>query len=606
MRGNKYIAISALIVFVWAFFVFVGNYNFGFLESVYSALSLFFANLNVENASADIYIPAILAIVIVVSAIVRLYISLFNKGLKRADFINDKSTIVVIGLDEGNRAYINSEVKDGNRVLAIEQDRNRAVEHYGTNVYVEHANVLDGDVLKELKVADKKHIVISCGDDLLNINIAKEILNINPKAKIYLHLVDRNLREFNKKGGVLEGENIKVYSYYEQSAKELFATHDIDGNSNKVINSHNSYAIAVIGNNSLSLEVIAQASIMAQLPNENKLTIYCIDSDAKSFEDSVKTTYKSLDLIKNIEFKFIQTNPSSQEFYTLAIWQENITNIIFCYEDDQKNLDLALNLTNISFLEQAVDKTLNLKMHIALSNSGKIGEHIDKNREIFSHIYIFAQTQRVSDREFIVDKSQDNQAIAINYIYNNIGAKLVDYDKYVYEFYSYYEDKPYSIDKMVDIDIDNWQKLSYFKKESNRAVAEHMKVKLKYLGLKAVKSSKTEKLFEHNYKLFNQKLNENHLIKLAKCEHNRWNTFHFLQGFKPIEFINSKAKKARDSELENKKQHICLIDFEDFKNRSEELEKLGYEKGNFEGYDILIVQHIPHILTFAGYKLVEF
>ena len=40
-----------------------------------------------------------------------------------------------------------------------------------------------------------------------------------------------------------------------------------------------------------------------------------------------------------------------------------------------------------------------------------------------------------------------------------------------------------------------------------------------------------------------------------------------------------------------------------FKEKGSELEDLGYEKGQFEGYDFMINEHIPLILANAGYEI---
>jgi hypothetical protein len=81
--------------------------------------------------------------------------------------------------------------------------------------------------------------------------------------------------------------------------------------------------------------------------------------------------------------------------------------------------------------------------------------------------------------------------------------------------------------------------------------------------------------------------------------------FHYLNGFEQMEFISKNDKKQREDELENNKQHMCLIPFDEFKKRADELESLGFSKGNFEGYDIMIVRFIPHIITYAGFELVD-
>lgn len=86
-------------------------------------------------------------------------------------------------------------------------------------------------------------------------------------------------------------------------------------------------------------------------------------------------------------------------------------------------------------------------------------------------------------------------------------------------------------------------------------------------------------------------------------EHNRWNTFHYLNGFNAMEFVSKKEKKKMQNIYEAKKIHMCLVKFDDFKKRSDELLELGFTEGEFEGYDFMINEHIPLILANAGYKI---
>ena len=601
MRRSVIQLILAILVLVWGVWLYYGVYNYEWFKALYYSLSLFFANIEVpSNMEAtgfkNIYFPAILAIGVVVWAIVELYIKYVSSKVLRWKKLKS-AKYVVIGLGAGNRAYIDSELKDNNSdILVIESDANNPyIRFYDKKVLVKIADASKMATLEELDIANKKHIVISVGKDIDNINIAKQILLLNSEAKIFLHLNDRNLRDFNKKNGVLDSENIRVFSYYEESARELFAIHNIDGKED-IIHSNKPYSIAVVGNTPLAKEVIAQACIVGQLPNENLLKIYCISSDIKSFKNELELEFLSINSIPNIELFYIEANYKDKGFYNLDIWQKGITNIILCNSNDQVNLDIAISLTNTIFLKEVVDNTLKTKIHIAISNNSILSKDIDSNDRLYKHMFIFAQTEVVSNKEFILGINRDALAQRIDFLYNNVYPTLIDYKRYEYKFNVDYN-------KYLEFNKSNWQKLSYFQKESNRAVADHLKTKLKYLNLSIKKSNlDKEVLFKNNLEIFNKQLS-NKLVKLATSEHNRWMAFHYLNGFMGMDFISLEDKKERKQELEDKKLHMCLIPFSDFKQRHKELEELGYSKGHFEGYDIMIVKFIPHILSDMGYEL---
>ena len=80
--------------------------------------------------------------------------------------------------------------------------------------------------------------------------------------------------------------------------------YDIDGENDKIISSNEDYSIVIFGNTHLSHEVIFQACIMGQLPNENKLTIYCLDKNPKRFQQKVALNYTEINNIPNIKIKY--------------------------------------------------------------------------------------------------------------------------------------------------------------------------------------------------------------------------------------------------------------------------------------------------------------
>ena len=620
---NKFILILVALAMLWGGYIYYAIYGLGFLEAFYYTMSLFFANMKTASDLGkeitdiawykNIYIPGILSLAVLSLAVVSLYVKLAGKSISSWWKIKFGNNILVISLGEGNRAYIDSEIDAGNKnIIAIEMHKNNPyIEHYDKKILVLIADASHESTLKQFNFHNIKHIVISAGQDIININIAKAILHKNPNAKLFLHLTDRSLRHYHKENGVLSGSNVRVFSYYEESARALFYEHAaIDGESNNVIHSDDDYAIAVIGNTILAHEVVAQACIMGQLPNENNLTIYCIDKEIESFKNSIEVNFPNIASVPNVSIEYKNMDYASKEFYLQDFWKKGMTNIIMCYEDDQTNLDIAANLINLQFLDESVDKTMRCKLHIAMSNTDILSESIDNNNELFRNMRIFAQTKNVNKRDNIVAEKRDAQAIATNSIYNTVGVIVVDYENYQYDYCS--NDKDWNCKKelydnsvYMHLTATDWAKKAYFFKESNRAVADHMTTKLKYLGLTTRGSSlDKDTLFTINKNIFEDKL-QSHLVKLAKCEHNRWMAFHYLQGYKSMPFISKDDKNHRKEELENKKMHMCLVPFETFKNSSNHLIELGYSEGYFEGYDMMIVKHIPQIMTYAGYILVE-
>jgi len=626
-RINKIIALSAISAVIIAWCVYVCSYGIDPIEALYYAFSVF--SLDIKTPSSFqlfedpeywklIYIAGFFAMFSLFATVLRIYLKFFQHDLRLQTIITKGDHIIVIGLGESNRVYIDSELANNNKnIIVVEHDKNNShLETYREKIGVIVGDGQDLEILKQLNYKKSKHVLISTADDMVNLEIATQLLSCDRKKKLFVHIEDRNLRHFHKKNGILSGENVKVYSYYEDTARELFLNYDIDGEGYDIINSNNPYSIVVIGNTRLAYDVIAKACIMGQLPNENLLTIYCIDKNTKEFQESVELHFPEIMQVPNVLMIYISLNTDTKTFYEHNVWKKQLTNIILCFEEDQKNLDVASNLINLTFASQIADKEMKTNIILALFNNYNLKYVIKNNYQIFRYLYSFGNITDINNREYVISNERDKMAIATDFIYCNVDVKLKNEDIYNYDYnYKLYLEnkknkeqkddeiiKEYQKNKYIETDQSTWLDLSYFKKESNRAIADHIRIKLKYLGLCLVKSDvEKKKLFFNNKSLFDSVKKDEYL--LAKTEHNRWNAFHYLNGYKKINFVSKKDKTELEEIYELKKQHMCLIEFSKFKDKKDELKKLGYEMGKFEGYDFMINEHIPLILAHAGYAI---
>ena len=425
-------------------------------------------------------------------------------SIKLYFFNRNKNSIIIIGLCDKNRIYIDSELKLKSKIIIVVQDiENIYIRQYMkiSNVSVLIANPKNQETLKKLKLEQKKHIIVSSGNDIDNIEIVSQILTIDKNVKIYVQIENRSLRYFHKENGLLQGSNIKLYSYYEDASRELFKKYDIDGKNYEILSSSEEYSIVILGNTNLSYEVIFQACIMGQLPNENKLTIYCLDKNPKKFKQKVELNYTEIHNVPNIELKYIKFDIDSKLSYIKDFWYDrNLTNIFVCYENEETNLGIAANLSNITYLKEIETKELKTNIILAIFNEYNISNCIKSNQNSFENFFTFGLTRDICTKEYLIDEIRDIQAKATNNIYNENASPN---------------------------NKKSWEERSYFEKESNRTSADHIKIKQKYL--------------EYD----NSDLGKE---KLARCEHNRWNAFHYLNGWQYSEKTNK-----------NIKLHKCLV-----------------------------------------------
>ena len=366
------------------------------------------------------------------------------------------NVIIVIGLCDKNRIYIDSELDLNSKIIIVEQDKeNIYLSDYmkTSNVSVLITNPKNQETLTKLNLEKKKHIIVSSGNDVDNIEIVSQILAVDKNVKIYVQIENRSLRYFHKENGLLQGSNIKIYSYYEDASRELFKKYDIDGKNYEILSRNEEYSIVILGNTNLSYEVIFQACIMGQLPNENKLTIYCLDKNPKKFQQKVELNYTEINSISNIEIKYIKFDIDSKLSYIKDFWYgRNLTNIFVCYEDEETNLGIAANLSNITYLKEIERKELKTNIILAIFNEYNISNCIKSNKNSFENFFTFGLTRDICTKEYLIDEIRDIRAKATNNIYN--------------------ENAPEENKK-------SWEKRSYYEKESNRASADHIKIKQK-------------------------------------------------------------------------------------------------------------------------------
>jgi hypothetical protein len=488
--------------------------------------------------------------------------------------IQKEPYILTIGLGKQNATLLKTIDKPS---IIIEKDsKNEHIEEFkelGFGVLTSSAK----EAIKKLNLQELQTAIISTGDDRHNISILVSLLTLlgSNSKKIYLKVENRELNLLFKHDIIKKnkGTDIIPYSINEIVAKELFSRHNILGNYKELITTKESFKVAIVGSSSLAMELIYHTLILSNLPNQNRLTLYLIDKDATTFKERAFKKYFSIDKIPHIKVVAKDMDTQKADFYKDDIWHEkNLTNIFIATNTDEQNLDIAINLQDKTYLNKITQKTLKTKIHFCISYDKGLSSLIDKDEDSFENFYVFGSYESVATCENIIDEKLDLIAKLINKSYvENSKVNKNELDK-------------------------EWLKLPLDKKESNRSQASHIDIKLLSLGLKKVKSNKSLKeLIEINKEIFEKVLprRENDrefpkrfntiLSKLARSEHNRWNTFHFLNGWEYSKDRDDKAKK-----------HNCLLPIEKFDEKIKDTYK----------YDVDSVVNIPLYLAHAGFEVV--
>lgn len=316
------------------------------------------------------------------------------------------------------------------------------------------------------------------------------------------------------------------------------------------------------------------------------------------------------------------------------------------YDCNEKNFKSPLLI-----LDQKFDKIMDVKTISKPEKTFNIIPHKFDIRENFMDLY-----SKVDDNSFdlfivCLDSSLRNVAIAKDLSkklgsHNAVVLYNVDYKSEAYEETDTF--KPFGfkndflthemiVDDKLDLlasltnesylkqlnvsSRDEFEKLPLFKKLSNIYFQISTKAKLNLVGLtytddenaKCISKEEFDKIFptikDPEYKVYSELKLQN---VIARIEHERWNTFHILQGFTPLELTDYSFDRKKIHQDEVNKKHGCLTTYEDLDKVHKRILEVNKENGVTKTleevetykYDFNLVADIYDNLTSIGYKII--
>jgi len=610
----------------------------GFFNIINSTISLFWGEFKDDKSILLEMAKSLAIICFFFGAIFLFFTNIVNDII--VNIIQKRPHNLIIGLSSQNQHYINSlectnasdnsktdkksdkksdnsSQPSGNSTLIIEANANHdAIERYRKRGFGVIASKAEETIDTLDHLDNLKMCIISTGSDRQNIALALKLIEKIPpnkkrsKRSIYVRVDNRDLsvlfQDHIKVVGSQTEKGIDLIPHSLQTiiCRQLFKEHSVLGLQTKLINGNLPFHIIVVGASKLSIEIIYHLAILAHLPNQNHLTIHLIDTEAKKFCANVEKHFPGIAQIPQLKLAPLELDSESLEFYRDAIWHRtNLTNIIIATDTDDKNFDIAVNLQDTTYIQETTHKgQSHIKVLFAISSHTGLGSKISDDNVIFANFHTFGDLSQASSEGNLIDEDLELIAKLINHGYNNL-----------------------PVDKRINEDDlhDEWMALSLHKKESNRAQASHMDIKLLSLGLKKNKTDITDitdeefkALLDENRKVFNQTIpsiveTEKLLLnykneyfpssfnslpdKIARAEHNRWNAFHYLRGF-----------KYGEKKYEQAKIHNCLKPIENFVDVTEKVSADGTKNGTLKQlyqYDLHSVVYIPLYLAHTGYQI---
>lgn len=640
MNNSLAISVSlAIITLLGGTYVYYTFYPLNFLQSVYHSLSLFAIDVKqpAELGLADkpkaglwqwIYLPAFAGFLVTATTIFGFASKIFESwaAKMRVDAIKNSEHVLIVGLSEESRIFIDSEpVYKKEDILIVEQDRDS---HY----YEKECGVFNG-TLKELSINFEKleFVLITTGNDRVNIEMLLELIQEFTSQEtqqkqfknidIYIHLqnIDYKILFSHEEFNQINSSNleIKPFSIYDLSARTLFEKHSILGNYTYLAHTSDGYSIILIGDGLLAERIVYNIYLLTALPNNNPLTIHCVSGAPQKFIERLSANLNNLSLVDNIQLKSVKLSMDQPDCFKNDIWRvSNLTNVIVCYDDEDKNLECTVKLQNHLVLRDISETEP--KILTAIFRDVPLYDRKYDKKDNFDYFYAFGNTKELLDRKHLIEEENENIAKLIHMGYGDIYQPEILYDL---------TDKK----KKEKIEIKWLDRSKFSDKDSNRSQALHIDTKLMAMGLKRIKYPMDDDLFQSQKQLlqinreimkpilddlsinrkqiekFSQELpklyegknfdtalideyfkilidDKSLAANLMRSEHKRWMTFHYLEGWR---YAQKKNKTA--------KEHNCLVSLDDFGDPERKATIL---------YDLYSILYIPNYLANTGYRIV--
>ena len=549
---------------------------------------------------------------------------------KMVQQISQEKHTAIFGLGKMSESLLQQEAKVGRSAYIIfeKQFQSEKMEFFKKS----GMGLIEGDVFDDeywgiLNFETMENAVITLGDDRLSIELATKIIDhynaekLNSPLRITVHIVNPDLdilfhQSLIHKDTADNKLEIQTFSFFKEIAEGFYENHYVDGAGLDILNSDQDYGIIIVGTGELASNIIAETAKVAHLPNENKLTIHIVDKEADQFKEYILKRYAGIQNVLNLQAH--NQDENSIDFYENdQLWhQSNLSHIIVCSDDESKNFTMTIDLFNKVYLHDIIDDTLSIQINTAIFNSHKLNDRFDSDKDMFKQFYTFGDIHQVCTRANLLDNNHHKIAKLVNFQYAE----------------NYMPDALHDLgnkEVLTAIDKKWFNGAKYSDQQSSITQSKHISLKLKALGLKAIKSSETPKdLLTHNRKVLDASLQadrkqinltDKELLeyskelpklwgseadkqsiqvkyfpqeyksmfeKLIRAEHNRWNAFHYVNGWVYGE-VKNKPKKVHD----------CLKPLADFDDALTQLTVV---------YDIYAILYIPNYLANTGYKIIKF
>jgi hypothetical protein len=436
-----------------------------FSDSLYHSLQLFWLEYGsiAEPTSWELDLARILAGLVTFYAAVRAVTALFAEQIhaQRARFA--RSHVVVCGLGRGGGLVAKGFRERGDTVVAIERDPThtaiRTCRALGAVVLVGDAT--DPRVLDKARLGDAAELVIFCGDDAVNAEVAIEARELvrgrSSPLRAHVQIVDYELRDLLEESHLAADASDEFVTSFFNAAERgaptlLEAFEPFDGSGMAAARRPH---LLVVGVGEMGANVIVHAALRWRvLPDVPQLPVTVVDLHAHDRIGALGRHYPRLGDV--CDLNPIDMDVRSPEFdggeFLVAAGRGPITIAYVCLDEDGRGLTAALSLRRLSEL-------CGVPIVVRLTQLAGISKLVETERDL----HTFGVLDRTCAPQVILNGTRETLARAIH-------------DRYLHERLA----EGHALGSTPA--IVHWDDLAEVYRESSRRQADHIGVKLAAIG----------------------------------------------------------------------------------------------------------------------------
>jgi|JI6StandDraft_1071083.scaffolds.fasta_scaffold01460_5 hypothetical protein len=558
------LAVTAFVLGVNGFAHLPARAPMSLADDVYSTLQLFVLNvsftgpLNWQLEVARFLAPGVMAYTATQALLV-----LFREQLKLLRLRFTMGHVVVCGLGRTGYKVVADLLRHGERVVVIEEDRENdwtaMCEGLGATILIGDAT--DAHVLSQARVGLARLLVVVCGNDGVNVEVAirsyelKRNAGSGPVLECQVHIVEPDLRALFKEHRVFTdtGDRLRValFNIYDSSSRLLLRRHPLDRERIGPDDPRTVHLI-IIGFGFMGESLLLQAARGSHFANGQRLQVTVVDRDPLHHQRCLLRRFPKLDAVCDVTFLAREADDPATlaEITAFCAKTDMLTTTAVCFDDDTRSLSFSLALL-------PKIKPLLVPVLLRMSSDGGLTTLLDADiasKSLAGLVKPFPVIGFSSEGEVLLHREMDAGAIAVHEDYR-AKRRQDGHDA-------------------SDPSLNDWDQLDEDLKDSCRQQADHIEIKLRALGLAITADKKAGPSVTT--------FTPEEVEILARMEHDRWNADRFLAGW-----IYAPGKKS----VENKTSP-WLIGWDALPEEIRE-------------YDREAVRNIPHLMKLSGRCIVR-